>query len=338
MTSPDVIVVGAGVLGLASAAELAARGAAVLVLDPGGANASSVAAGMIAPASEGLLEPPDQAEARVPLLLAARDVWPGFADRHGLTLAREGVEWRGDDPDRVRALWRAWGLRLLPGPFPTTDADWRIEAAPALEILASRSGVVRRTAVASAVRASPTGWTVETPTGGLSAPHVVVAVGAAARLAAPPALAAVLDRVAPIRGQLGFIPRPLVERMIRGSGGYLAPAEGGTVFGASMEAGRSDLTPDPVAGEAMAQACLGLIGEQRWDDVEWRVGVRGAAPDGLPLAGTAAAGLHVALAPRRNGWLMAPLVARTVADAVEGRPPLREAAVLAPMRFSPRAG
>ena len=45
--SYDVIVIGAGVLGLASAAELSARGLSVIVIDAGGPNASSVAAGMI---------------------------------------------------------------------------------------------------------------------------------------------------------------------------------------------------------------------------------------------------------------------------------------------------
>ena len=48
--SQDILVVGAGVLGLCTAAELARRGHAVTVVDPGGLNASAVAAGMIAPA------------------------------------------------------------------------------------------------------------------------------------------------------------------------------------------------------------------------------------------------------------------------------------------------
>ena len=66
-----------------------------------------------------------------------------------------------------------------------------------------------------------------------------------------------------------------------------------------------------------------------------RVGVRGATADGLPLAGPAgSAGLHLALAPRRNGWLMGPLVARIVADGIEGRAPIADAAALDPLRFA----
>ncbi|HAJ04051.1 MAG TPA: FAD-dependent oxidoreductase, partial [Brevundimonas sp.] len=56
-SSCDIAVIGAGVLGLSVAADLRARGRNVCVIDPGGANASSVAAGMIAPAMESLLDP-----------------------------------------------------------------------------------------------------------------------------------------------------------------------------------------------------------------------------------------------------------------------------------------
>ena len=76
--SSDVIVIGAGVLGLASAAELSARGLSVIVIDAGGPNASSVAAGMIAPAMESALDDPP-AET-VELLKTARALWPAFAD------------------------------------------------------------------------------------------------------------------------------------------------------------------------------------------------------------------------------------------------------------------
>jgi glycine oxidase len=66
-----------------------------------------------------------------------------------------------------------------------------------------------------------------------------------------------------------------------------------------------------------------------------RVGIRGATADGLPLAGPSGEpGLHLALAPRRNGWLLGPLAAQVVADGIEGRAPVADAAALDPLRFA----
>jgi glycine oxidase len=78
-----------------------------------------------------------------------------------------------------------------------------------------------------------------------------------------------------------------------------------------------------------------LVGAAIDGPFEWRVGVRGATPDGLPLAGPVGQGLHVALAPRRNGWLLGPSVARVVAEGVEGGEGL---AAFDPLRFSLPAG
>ena len=70
-------------------------------------------------------------------------------------------------------------------------------------------------------------------------------------------------------------------------------------------------------------------------DIDWRAGVRGATADGLPMAGAAPGedGLFMALAPRRNGWLLGPLVGAVVADAIEGRAASMEARALDPGRF-----
>ena len=73
-------VVGAGVVGLCVALELQTRGVEVILVDEGaaGANASVVAAGMVAPAFEAALEEPGRG--RLPLLRAARDLWTDVAD------------------------------------------------------------------------------------------------------------------------------------------------------------------------------------------------------------------------------------------------------------------
>src|ERR671915_826103 len=75
--SYDVVVVGAGIVGLACAWRAAARGLSVLVVDRDapGAGASGVAAGMLAPVTEaGFGE-----EALLELNLRGRKLWSGFA-------------------------------------------------------------------------------------------------------------------------------------------------------------------------------------------------------------------------------------------------------------------
>jgi glycine oxidase len=69
---------------------------------------------MIAPALESL--PEDVTADRAALLKRARDVWPAFAEAHGLTLLREGADWRGPDPEAAVARLLALGFeaRLTP--------------------------------------------------------------------------------------------------------------------------------------------------------------------------------------------------------------------------------
>lgn len=73
---PDVVVVGGGVIGLASAWRLAQRGVAVELVDPApGSGASSVAAGMLAPVTEARIGE----EELLGLGMASLAQWPGFA-------------------------------------------------------------------------------------------------------------------------------------------------------------------------------------------------------------------------------------------------------------------
>jgi glycine oxidase len=76
LRTPDVVVVGGGAIGLASAWRLAQRGAAVTVVDPEhGGGASGVAAGMLAPITEARMGE----EALLRLNLASWSRWPSFA-------------------------------------------------------------------------------------------------------------------------------------------------------------------------------------------------------------------------------------------------------------------
>jgi glycine oxidase len=330
-----VIVIGAGVLGLCTAAELAVRGHAVTILDPGAPNASSIAAGMIAPALESLLE--DLPVVRATLLKRARDLWPAFAETHALRLLREGADWRGPEPERAVARLKALGFhaRTDRGGL-TTEDDWRIEVGPTLKALARTPGLVVVKGEIARLTGDALRWRVEASDGRVwFTPTVVLATGAGDPIAGlPDAVAASVAAILPIRGQLTFVATPPPPRVIRGPGIYAAPCEGGVVIGATMEPGRRDLDPDPVEAARQVAAGLALLDATGEAGVT-RVGIRGATADGLPLAGpTGEPGLYLALAPRRNGWLMGPLVARITADGIEGRTPVADAAALDPLRFA----
>jgi glycine oxidase len=328
----DVVVVGGGVLGLATAFELQDRGQHVRVVDPGGTNASAVAAGMIAPAFEAVLETASVERAR--LLRAARDLWPDFAARAGLRLRQTGAVWRGEDAAGVAERLAALGFEARQeGDSVFTPDDWQVDARAGLASLRAAVPVVL--AQASGVDSDSDGWAVQTGAGGVRAQHLVAATGAAAPLAGLPArTAAIIASVEPIRGQIGFRAGAEAATAERTTGGYVAPAAGGVLIGATMDAGRTDLATDAAAADQLT-AVAARLGWAAEGPIEWRVGVRGATADGLPLAGWGgAAGLWLALAPRRNGWLLAPLVARVVADAIEGRAPGEHAAALDPLRFS----
>lgn len=336
--SPEILILGAGVLGLSTAVELGRRGLRAVVVDPGGASASSIAAGMIAPAAEALADwrVSYGAYEHSDLFRDGRDVWPAFAEAAGITLYREGVEWRGRDAAEVACLWRDWRFDASENDqVALTPADWRVEPVETLARMAAAPGVSVRAGRAEGLESMDGGWRVRLADGEtLDAASVVVATGADVGMAGPSALQAVFDNISPIRGQLAFTPERIVARTIRGAAGYLSPAAGGTVLGATMEPGRRDLNPDPVGGAALNRKVLGLIGAGDGErSVEWRVGVRGSTPDGLPMAGAVGSGLHVALAPRRNGWLLGPLVGRIVADGIEGRAPGAWARDLDPLRF-----
>ena len=64
--------------------------------------------------------------------------------------------------------------------------------------------------------------------------------------------------------------------------------------------------------------------------------MRAATPDGLPLVGESGRpGVWLAMGARRNGWLLAPLIAQVLADQLAGGDGGPWAAAFAPGRFCP---
>jgi glycine oxidase len=334
---PSVTVAGAGALGLASALALADAGCAVTVCDPGEPRASAVAAGMLAPAFECVLEPGTATHAA--LLFAARNLWPALEVRAGVALDRSGALALGDDAwlDGVSAGLVRLGLRgaelgrttieaLAPGLSPELKRgvlvreDWRLEPRAALA------------ALKAACAAAGVDFRAERVTFRGEADALVLAAGYDTALAE---LAPELSVLTPIRGQiLRFADGRGGSVSLRTAGAYAVPGADGLAVGATMESGREDLRPDPDALAPLSAAVARLFPHLAEATFGWGVGIRAATPDGLPLAGRSAApGVVLATGARRNGWLLAPLVAQVVSACVTGRDPGPYAARLNPRRF-----
>lgn len=319
-----VAVAGAGAIGSAVALVLARAGLDVTVFDPRplGDNASGVAAGMLAPVAETLFDP--LSASHLPLLRRARDLWPAFAQGLDLPLQRDGLRIEGD------AGWLATlaaRLEALGAPFERRDEallsgeDWRIEARPALAAL-------RSAALALGARLEPRAFTAD-DLAGFSA--VVLATGPTDLAALAPELVA----LAPIKGQILRADRgPAAGPVIRGQGVYICPGASPAI-GATMETGRDDLEVDPSATEGLRAAAIRLRPELAKAAFATEVGVRATTADGLPLVGwSKTPGVMLAAGARRNGWLLAPLVADLVASYLKGDNPGPDAASLDARRFS----
>jgi len=323
--APTVTVAGAGALGLSCALALADAGYAVTVCDPGEPRASSVAAGMLAPAFEAVLEP--ETAVHADLLFAARNLWPGLAARAGVALDRSGALAVGDAAwlaDVAAGLVRL-GLRgseigrgtiaaLAPKLSPAMEhgvlvrEDWRLEPLAALA------------ALRAACAAAGVAFRAERVKGPGQADTLVLATGYDKGLAD---LAPELAVLTPIRGQiLRFMDERGGGVAVRTAGAYAVPGSDGLAFGATMEPGREDLKPDPTTLQPLSAALARLYPHLAQATFGWGAGVRAATADGLPLAGPSAApGVILATGARRNGWLLAPLVAQVVTACVTGRNP-----------------
>jgi glycine oxidase len=334
---PKITVAGAGALGLTTALALADAGARVTVFDPGpaGDNASGVAAGMLAPAFEAVLDA--SAAPHFELLMAARNLWPALEARIGVTVDRSGAVAVGDDDFLARVDGELRGLGLHPtelqrgalvGLAPGVAAgrgllvreDWRIEASATLAALrraAAEAGVQFRQAAA---------------TGFEGAERLVIATGAGQDLAV---VAPELANLSPIKGHiLRTRERAYRGVVVRGQGAYVTAAPGGLTIGATMEVGLGDRAVEPSRVEPLRAAGVRLFPDLAGATFEAETGVRGATPDGLPMVGR---GRHqdvlLAVGARRNGWLLAPLIARLIVACVtEGEAgPFAEA--MSPARF-----
>ena len=352
----DVVVVGAGIVGMACAWRAAQAGRSVVVLERGrlGAGASSVAAGMLAPVTEAEFGE----EALLRLNLAGAAAWPAFAAelaaRSGLdTGYRECgalvVAVDRDDLEEVRrlhAFQRSLGLdaewlggrecrRLEPGLSPRVGGG----------VLAPHDHQADPRATLAALRAAFDGELVEhcevtglgdhavtTPAGTVHAEHVVVAAGAWSSALAPDA-----PPVRPVKGQIARLREhasaPLASRIVRTPRCYVVPrASGEVVVGATVEERGFD--PSVTVGgvhRLLEAAWEALPDVEERELAETEASFRPATPDNLPVIGRGAHdGLIWATGHHRNGILLAPVTADAVTAILGGSDPF---AVGEPHRF-----
>jgi glycine oxidase len=346
----DVVVVGAGAIGLACAWRLSQRGLRVTVLerDRPGCGASGVAAGMITPVTEadfGLDELIRQA-------YAAWEAYPDFAaELEAVTglptgFRRNGALQLALDRDevgvlrRLHELQRSLGLEsewlrprecraLEPGVAPVVAAgihapfeaqvDPRALVRALVRAVESTGGEVLAGAEVSAPLLEGDRLAgVETSDGRRVAARATVLAAGWCSGTASWLPAGVVPLVRPVKGQILRLrgAEPITEHTLRTERVYVVPrGDGRVVIGATMEeAGDTTVTAGAVL-ELLREAYRVLPDVAELELVEAGAGLRPATPDNLPLVGrTELDGLVLATGHFRNGITLAPVAAEAVAE------------------------
>ncbi|WP_433325515.1 glycine oxidase ThiO [Spirillospora sp. CA-294931] len=351
----EIVIVGAGVVGLATAWRAAARGAAVTLVDPApGSAATAVAAGMLNPVSE-------LTYGEEPLLrlgLASRERYGAFVaeleELTGLDTAyrADGIVQVAFDSgdlgylDDLRRFQESLGVpaapltgrecrelepMLAPGVrggllAPEDGSIDPRRLAPALLAAAEKRGtrLVRRRAEGVLVeRDAAVGVRLDDGTE-LRADRVLLAAGPwsgdldGLPPGAVPAVRPVKGQVIRLRTRVPFL-RRCVRGLVQGSSIYLVPrADGEIVLGATQEELGFD-TQVTAGGlwELLRDARELLPGITELDFVEVSAGLRPGSPDNAPVMGPSPLpGLVLGTGHFRNGILLTPVSADILTDVL----------------------
>ena len=352
---PSVVVLGAGVVGLAVALELVDAGSTCTIVDPEpGHGASWAAAGMLSPAAE--VAPGE--EALLADLRASALLWPAFARRVqdagavDVGYRPSGSVLVGLTPSDAREAARLAGLAASTGieVEPLTSADlerlepplaagvrsgWLLPGDHSVDnrrlvegLLAAVKARGARILEDRCVRVTPEPEGIRCSLehqGDVVADRAVVAIGATRSLAGLDELG--LPRVRPVRGttlRLSSaprveLPRRTIRAIVEGVACYLVPrGDRELVIGAtSEEQGYDEIARAGGVFQLLdaARSILPCVDELAFDEVA--VGLRPATPDNVPFVGKLAdPRIVAAVGHYRNGVLLAPLTARRVATAL----------------------
>ena len=353
MESAEVVIAGAGIIGLSLALELAASGQRVIVLDRARAmsEASWAAAGMLAANDPEnppeLSRPARHSLSLYPNYLARIESLSGkqvpFRTKAAIQASHTGYGFTSDALLNHRQISPAEVSSLVPE-LNQANRDFIIieeqsldprDLCIALPLAAKAAGVIilENHPVHSIDTESDQTITVQTPTSPITTKHFVNCAGAwAAFPALRPRTNATLSQgecaIAPVKGQMVTVRlkgRAQLEHVLRTPDIYLVPrGEARVTIGATVEQAGFDKTVEPAAIGRLLQTAAAL-----WppiieaDLLETWAGLRPATPDHLPLLGKSHDGGNhwIATGHYRNGILLAPGTARLLAQAIRGEAP-----------------
>ncbi len=357
----DVVVVGAGAIGLAAAWRLTQRGRSVAVVDPSPASAAShAAAGMLAPVTEVRYGE----EALLALGIESLHRYPSFvaelqhATGHDVGLRTEGTLVVATDAgDRamladLHDFQRSLGLdanlltsrecrELEPDLSPDVrcgllarsdhSIDNRKLAAALLEAVEGAAMLVRDGVAAVEVEAGEVRGATLLGGGRITCTTVVIAAGPwSAGIEGVPE--EIRPRVRPVKGEIlrlrtrgpADLPNRSIRGIVNGREIYLVPrCDGELVVGATVEEMGFDTTVRAGAvRELLRDARAVLPVIDELELVEAIAAHRPGSPDNRPMIGTTGLrGLVLATGHYRNGILLTPVTADLVADIVTGTEP-----------------
>ena len=358
MKTWDVIIIGAGIIGVSLAIELRKKGLRVLIVDRGepGREASSAAAGMLAASGD---------ELPAPLKMLAEEsarMYPEFVheleDESGIKvdLREQGTILISCDgqlpadseplsPQRLKSLEPSL---VLPCDTSDTRYSHEIRAAyvpdrsvdpSALVTAAIKAARHREVDISSGAEVKAlvveggrvTG--VETDKTTYSAEMIVNCAGAWAGLIAPFEVP-----VKPIKGQmLAVVEAPAVKHVIRSEHVYLVPrSDGRLLIGSTLDDVGFNKQTDVSTLEHLFNAAGALLpGIVKARRHEAWAGLRPATPDGLPILGeTSISGYFCATGHYRDGILLAPVTAALMSDLLTGKSPRHDLRAFAAGRFA----
>lgn len=353
MQSPDICIAGAGIIGLALALELNARGAKVTVFESGApfAEASSAAAGMLA-ANDPENPPELQNLANLSLSL-----YPAWLDRiASLTGIRVPFHTSTtlqalSTHDTLSALDPSALAQLLPQLNAGDHRFARLEehSLDPRELASALLAAVRVAGIdlhahtpVRQIRSLGSSVEVHTPTAAISADWFIDCTGAWATAWPPqPRL-----RVKPSKGQMLALELPSslqLNLVVRTPQVYLVPRTcgvlaGRVVVGATVEDAGFDKTVHPADRDRLHALAAELLPQLDGAKiVESWAGLRPVTPDHLPLIGFLpnAPRRLIAAGHYRNGILLAPATAHVVAQILNGEKAAVSLDALSPLRALP---